>query len=76
MNTQEGIVFNDVLITPNPVNVGRSFLLTVDVEHIIGQLTYPYTYPYDYTGRKHEQVISHLTYPYSYPYDYAEDIEE
>ncbi len=52
MNKKKGIVFNDVVITPNPVKIKNSFLISVDVEHIIGQLTYPHSYPYDYTNIK------------------------
>lgn len=50
MNKKKGIIFNDVEIVPNPVRPGRQFRLQVDVEYIPEWLTYPYTYPYDYTS--------------------------
>lgn len=52
MNNKKGIIFNDINITPNPVRPGGQFRLQVDVEYIPEWLTYPYTYPYDYTNQE------------------------
>ena len=50
MSGKERITINSAAISPNPVTAGSKYYLSVGIEYNIDELTYPYTYAYDYTG--------------------------
>lgn len=47
------ITISQAEISPNPVQVNKSYVIRVTIANRAYGLDYPYNYPYDYTGMGH-----------------------